>query len=395
MAQGDINRTRIDTVTDETNIIKDISEAIDFLSPFDVPFLDMVGRDSLSNPATQVKHEWLEDQLAARSGTLNAAYVAGSGELELSTDEGKALIPDDIIRVEDTDDAAITIVFRVAGGAPDSDTLVVSRIGGSADEAMGNGSYWEKVSHAAQEGGEARADMIKTELGNPHNFTQIIKDWAYVSGTMRVIRRYGYVSERAYQEEKILRRLAIDLEKAVLYGVRSYTKGPPRKSTMGGLAHYVLYPGITNSWSTVLNAGGAALSENTLNNVLQEIYNNGGNPDFIVVNGTNKRYMTSWGIPRIRTDREIRTAGASIGVYESDFAVLDILLDRWIRPGDVVIGSRGAMGLGPLEGRSFSSRLLPVTGDYDRFEVLGEYTMEVHRSQIDWGWIYNTATTYS
>jgi hypothetical protein len=52
-----VSRGIIQTVTDTTNIKLDISEAIDFLSPFDVPLLDMVGRDSLSAPCTQVKHE--------------------------------------------------------------------------------------------------------------------------------------------------------------------------------------------------------------------------------------------------------------------------------------------------------------------------------------------------
>ena len=392
MPQGDVTRGMIQTVTDETNIIRDVSEVIDFLSPFDTPFLNLVGRDSLHFPCTQVKHEWLEDELMGRSGTLGAAYVAGSGTLEVSTDEGKFLVPDDIIQVEE---GANRIVFRVTGGAPAIDVLTVTRIGGSTDTAFSSGSYWEKVSHAAQEGGEARADMTKTEIGNPYNYTQIYKDWAYVSGTMRVIRRYGYVSERAYQEEKLMRRLGIDLEKDTMYQVRSYSKGPPRRSTAGGLAHYVLFPGITNSEAEVHDAAAAAITENMLNDVLQVMWDNGGSPNIIVVNGTNKRYLTSWATPRIRTAQEERTAGASIGVYESDFGVLDILLHRWIRPEHVIIGARQHIGVGPLEGRQFSSRLLPRTGDYDRYEILGEYTKEVHYPSVEWGWIYRTKTTYS
>ena len=392
MAAGDPTIGVIQTVTDETNIIRDVSNVIDFLSPWDTPFLDMVGRDSLREPAEQVKHEWLEDQLIGRAGTLAAAYTAGAGTMTLASGEGKYLLPDDLIQVIE---GTTRLIFRVTSGAPDADVQGVSYVGGTGDANVSNGSTWEKVSHAAQEGGEARADMKKTEIGNPFNYTQILKDWAIVSGTMRSIRRYGYVSERAYQEEKILKRLAIDLEKTVLYSSRGYAAGPPRKSSMGGLLHYVLVPGISNSWSTVVNAAGGALTETLLNNTLQASFDAGGNPDFVAVNGTNKRYITSWGVPRIRTERAERTAGASIGVYESDFGVLDIILDRWLRADDVVIGTRGSMGIGPLEGRAFSSRLLPVTGDYDRFEILGEYTIEVHKPTIDWAWIYNTATTYS
>ena len=392
MAQGDVTVGVISTVTDDTNIIRDVSDVIDFLSPWDTPFLDMVGKDSLRDECEQVKHEWLEDELEGRSGTLLSAYVAGSGVMVLAADQGKYLLPDDLIQLIS---GANRLVFRVTSGAPDSDTLGVSYVGGTGDTALAAAVTWEKIAHAAQEGGEARTDMKKTELGNPFNYTQIIKDWAIVTGTMRSIRRYGYVSERAYQEEKLLRRLAIDLEKNILYGVRGYTAGPPRKSSMGGLMHYVLVPGITGSWSTVVNAAGGAITETMLNNVLQEMWNLGGNPDFITVNGTNKRFITAWAGPRIRTEREERTAGASIGRYESDFGVLDIILDRWLIGSDVVIGTRGSMGIGPLSGRQFSSRLLPVTGDYDRYEILGEYTAEVHKPTMDFGWIYNTATAYS
>jgi len=54
-----VKRGQISTVTDATNIKIDISEAIDFLSPSDVPLLDMIGRDSLHTPCTQILHEWL------------------------------------------------------------------------------------------------------------------------------------------------------------------------------------------------------------------------------------------------------------------------------------------------------------------------------------------------
>lgn len=388
MAQGDIDVGVLSSVTDTTNIIRDVSDAIDFLSPWDVPFLDMVGKDSLRAPCEQIQHEWLEDQLEGRSGTLLSSYTAGSGVMTLAASQGKTLLPDDVILLGNAN-------YRVTGGAPDSDTINVGYLGGSADVSVAAATAWDKVAHAAQEGGEARADMKKTEIGNPFNYTQILKDWAMVTGTMRSIRRYGYVSERAYQEDKILKRLAIDLEKFLLYNVRSYAAGPPRRSTAGGLLHYVLVPGIASAWPTVINASGAALTENLLNDLLQAMWNVGSSPDFVVVNGTNKRYITAWGAPRIRTDREERTAGASIGRYESDFGTLDIILDRWLRASDVIVGTRNAIGIGPLKGRQFSSRLLPVTGDYDRYEILGEYTMEVHRPTVDWGWIYGTKTTYS
>jgi hypothetical protein len=380
------NRGIITTVTDTTNIKYDISEAIDFLSPTDVPILDLVGRDSLHTPCTQVKHEWLEDELRGRQGTLLSAYTAGSGTMTLNTSEGKYLYPDDLILIAN-------VVYRVTSGPPDSDTILVTVEGGT-DASAAAAAVWRKISHAAQEGGSARADATKVAIARPYNYTQILKDWCMITGTMKVIDRYGYASEWEYQMEKILRMQAIDLEHLILYGVRAYTEGPPRKSSAGGLFNYVLLDGITDSWDTVYNAADGDLTESMLNTVLQAMWEAGGKPDFVLVNGTNKRRFTDWASPRIRTVQGERKAGAAIYTYESDFGTIDIVLDRWLRSTDVILGARGSWGIGPLTGRAFSSRMLPSTGDYDWWEILGEYTMEVHKPKIDFGWIYNTSSAY-
>lgn len=381
-----VTRGMISTQTDQVNIKLDISEVIDFLSPFDVPFLDLIGRDSLHSPCTQIKHEWLEDQLTPRSGTLGAAYTAGDGQLTLTSPEYKYLLPGDTMLVDN-------IVFRVTAGAPDANPVLVTRIAGT-DANIDDAAIWRKVAHAAQEGGVARNDGTKTTMVAPYNYTQILKDWIVVTGTMEVIDRYGYANERSYNEEKTLRKLAIDLEYALLYGVRYIDAGPPRISTMGGLFQYVYLDGIDGSWDTVHDAGGQEFTETMLNDALQRNWNKGGVLDFIVVNGTNKRRMTDWGTPRIRTDRDERMAGASIGMYESDFGTLDIILDRWLRPADVLIGTRGEMGIGPLTQRAFTSRLLPSTLDGTWYEILGEYTMEVHKPTVAWAWLYDTDSTY-
>lgn len=215
-----------------------------------------------------------------------------------------------------------------------------------------------------------------------------------ISGTMDVIDRYGYASERAYQEEKILKQLAIDLEHNLLYGVRSYSAGPPRKSTMGGLFEFIYLAGraATPDWDTVKDAAGAALTESLLNDTLQEIWEQGGMPDCIMCNGFNKRKISGWASPRIRTERDERTAGNYITSYESDFGTLEVYKNRWLRPSDVIILTKSLVGIGPLVGRQFSSRILPSTGDYTRYEILGEYTMEIHKPANAHGWIWNTAT---
>lgn len=384
-----VHRGMTRETSDTTNRKLDVSDVIDQLSPEDTPLLDIIGKDSLKTPCTQITHEWLEDQLRPNQGTLGAAYTSGSGTMTVAAGQGKYLVPDDII-------LAGNIGFRVDSGPPDDDVLIVTVIRGT-DANITNGSAWYKVGHAAAEGGNARTDASKTVVGKPFNYTQIYKDWAMVTGTMEVIDRYGYASERAYQEEKVLRQLAIQLERNLLYGVRSITTGDhttPRRSSMGGLFEFLYIQGTepATDWDTIYNANSEAITEEILNHVLQQIWEEGGQPDCILCNGFNKRRLTSFATPRIRTAQSERTAGGTIDVYESDFGDLQIIKDRWVRPADIFIITKDEIGLGPLVGRQFSSRELPSLGDYTWYEILGEYTMEVHKPSKCHGLIYNTAT---
>jgi len=303
----------------------------------------------------------------------------------LAANQGTYLVPDDIIRSE-------SIVFRVLSGPPDSDTCLVSVVAGT-DAAIAAGKAWKKIAHAAQQGGVARYDSKKTVLTRPYNYPQIFKDWMVVSGTMQVISRYGYVSERAYQEEKMLKRLAIDCEQALVYNARSYSAGPPVKATMGGLWEYIYLAGVAGSWSTVFSMAAAQLTETKFNDLLAAVWDKGGKLDCVLVNSFNKRTISTWATPRIRTERSERTAGGFTTFYESDFGTIQILLDRWIDPSDCIFITKSEVGIGPLVNRQWSSREVPSSLDGTWYEMLGEYTQEVHKPSINHGWIYNTATS--
>jgi hypothetical protein len=325
--------TQISTVTDTTNIRINIADTIDLLSPSDVPLLQLIGKSSLKFACDQVKHEWLEDELLPLVYTTNAAYVAGSGTLVLSSNEGKNVFVDDILMLGSN-------IFHVL--AISSDTLTVTGgVGDSTDAAAAAGSTVYKLSQAAYEGGVARLDTKKVAVVKPYNYTQIFKGWCVLTGTMEAIKRYGYASERAYQEAKQLLELAIQMERTIIYGTRSYTEGPPRHSTFGGMQHYIKFAGVAGSWSTVYNAASAEFTETMMNDVLQEIWERGGRPSLCVVNGFNKRKMSAWISPRIRTTQGETVGGGVIATYTSDFGDIDILLDRNLIASRVVFDSRG------------------------------------------------------
>lgn len=376
----------VSTITDTTNIIYDVSSVIDMLSPFDVPLLQRVGMNSLKTPCTQVKHEWMEDRLVPQSTTLAAAYTAGTGSITVASDSGKYFYVDDVLMIG-------TNVLRVLAISGDVLT-VVGGLGDSTDAAAASGAVVNRLGHAAKEGAVARVDTKKTNLVRPYNYTQIFKDWCLTTGTMDAIARLGYTSERAYQEDKILKQMFISMEMSLIYGRRSYSAiSNERFSTFGGLAHYILDAGISGTWDTVKNAAGEEFTETMLNDMMQDMFEEGGTPSVMVLNGYNQRRVTSWATPRIRTDIGTTMAGATVAQYTSDFGVLDIMLDRNLKASDVLFLSPEDIGFGSLTGRTLGSRLLPSLGDYTQSELLGEYTAEVRRASTAHGWYYNTATS--
>jgi len=381
---GDVLRGMIGTYTDTLSNVKlDVSEAIDQLSPRDTPLLDIVGKSSLRTPCTQITHTWLEDEDLPRTLTLATAYTAGDGFLDVTSGHENRCRPDDILVIGRN-------VFRILSGPPTNTTYIVEAgLGSSTDANAAAGATATRLAHAAVEGATARTDVVKIVVGSRYNHPQILKDWTLVTGTMEQTDRYGYASERSYAEGKVLAQLMIDFEKSLLYGARSLnTGGSQRWSSMGGLAEFVLYPGITNSWVTVIDGSGG-LTETQFNDVMQEVYDIGGMVDTVLCTSAHKRTINGWASPRIRTVRDERTGGDFIDYYESDTGTVQLVKNRWLTSTDMIFFQKGQLGLGPYTGRQMSSRPLSTTADGTWYELFGEYTIEVHRPTRDFAWLYD------
>ena len=164
---------------------------------------------------------------------------------------------------------------------------------------------------------------------------------------------------------------------------------------MGGLFSYIR----NNASSNLQDASSAKLTEKLLVDCLQDIWDDGGNPDTILVNATQKRVLSSFASPYVRTDRNENALGVIVGTYESEFGNLDIVLDRYVKPADLIIVQKEYLGIGALKGngndRSFFTTPVPVDGDRQIATITGEYTMEVRNATKAHGWIHTLSTTLS
>jgi hypothetical protein len=392
------------TIFDGSYTIKlNISDFIDAIDPRETPLLALLGwgseagtvsagADSLAFPCISPTHTWLNDELIPASGTLTAGYTSGGGTLTVGTTQVNYIKATDQLMVDDTH----YLVTSINAGAG---TVAVSVLDGSSDADHANGATWRNLGTVRLDGEAFTSTYLSTDLSSTSNYTQIFHEAVSVSGTSEATEKYGITDEFDREFAKKFQEVVIRMEQAAHYGLANSLPAANATRTdvrrMGGLYSFIRADANAN----VTNAAGAQLTEIMLVNMLEDIWTDGGKPDLILVGAKQKRIISSFMTPYVRVDRNIDTAGVVIGQYESDFGTLDIALDRYMRPDDLVIVTKDMLGIGPLKGngndRSFFVTPVPVSGDSRQAAITGEYTMEVRNSTRAHGWIYGLSTTIS
>lgn len=162
------------------------------------------------------------------------------------------------------------------------------------------------------------------------------------------------------------------LEKTLFDGVRNVGTNQTASSTldprgMGGFRTF-----ITDNTAS-LSSG--PLTQKDLEDQIQACWTDGGNPDLIICNGWVKRKISSFYAPYVRTTRAENQGGVTIDQVETEFGTLNILMSRWCPSSQLYIVSSEYVGILPYD--EFFDEPLAKTGDYERGQVVGEYTLVV------------------
>ncbi len=354
-------------------IAEDVSDLIAINSPHDTPLLDALGDPA--RPARSTVHEWLEDSLLPNVDSVFDASIADPlTETTFGVNDPATFRAGDQVR--NGSSAEVMLVIGVDAGAG---TITVTRAyGGTTAAALANLAALAIVGNASLEGADADAARF-TNRSRKTNYTQIFSATVDVSGSDVAVRQIGVRDELDYQKVQRSRELLRDLENSLINGVA------PAASPQGSTTVRRTMRGILSFISTnqfVPGAGGfpadSTLTEAQVNTALREMWNNSaGNIDTIVVGGQEKRAINQF----VASSRRF-TAGADsykdlVSTYESDFGVCRIVLSRYVPAGTVLLLDSSRIGVVPLAGRSFHYSPLARTGDSERGQVLGEYTLEL------------------
>lgn len=338
--------------------VEDVSNEYLLLSPQKTPMLDLVG---FGKETQSSEISWFEDETYATKTTATA--VATDVATTLQVADGSIFEKDTVIKVGEE----LLLVTAVNGNE-----LTVTR--GYADTAATAVAVGDKVEFQfveGVEGADARKARFKARVRHA-NITQIFDGTISISGTAAAESQIGIAN--LYEEQRLRKQeeLFLQLEKAVISGVK-YTSQNGLVRQMGGIRQRI----VTN----VLNGGNAAVSNALLNDAFQAIAEatgqNVGQGYKIIVSPKQKRAISLMDVDKINLTRQDNGRGQVVDYFIGDFGEAEIVVNPNLEPDEIFIVDVNRIKIRPLQTRQFKHEYLGKTGDNFTGTIVGEYTVEV------------------
>jgi hypothetical protein len=277
------------------------------------------------------------------------------------------------------------------------DTPIMSSIGKTKATAVYH--EWQTDSlaaattaNAAVEGADATAATLSptTRVGN---YSQIVQKTIQISGTLESVDKAGRKSEKAYQLAKASAELKRDIE-AIITANQGITVGNSSTARkMSSLLSWIKTN--TNKGSGTTTAGAdpttsgvstrtdadtaRTFTETMLKDVVQKVFSSGGTPTLLVVPPALKQVVSGFtGLSQHRYNSNASgevTILAGADLYQSDFGVISIVPNRFMRSRDALVLDPEYAALAYL--RPFQTNDLAKTGDSEKTQILAELTLEV------------------
>jgi len=267
-----------------------------------------------------------------------------------------------------------------------TETPFMSSIGTSSASATKHEWQTDSLAAAAtnvvMEGDDSPSRAL-TATSRLLNYTQISTKPVVVTGTQEVVNKAGVSSEMAYQIAKAGKELKRDME-FDLTGVNVATVGS--SGTGRRLRGYEAWcntneshgsGGSTHSTTGAVTDGTQrVLTESLLKANMKLSFDQGGNPDLLLVGSFNKQKVSGFTGNSTRMDMaEDRSLVATIDVYVSDFGEVRVVADRILRSSGRTAHVVDTEMWSAAYLRPFGVQDLAKTGDAEKKQLLTEYTL--------------------
>lgn len=304
---------------------EDLSNLIFDISPTEKPFTSAVKKTK----ATQSKHEWQTDALAAASATN--AIIEG--------DDSTANTADPTVRLNN-ELQTLRKTVQVAGRARKIDAA------GRADEFE-----YQLKKRMAELGRDLEAALTQNNAataGSAASAPLMASFESWIASASTAVGNYFSVGTGTAQTS------------AGADGTLGRPITAPVDSTVAG-----------------------TLTEASLKYVIKEAWLKGGEPSLVMC-GPEVKQKISGSFTGIATRfRDVRSGQqaeiiSGADAYVSDFGMVTIVANRFMRARTVLVIDPQYLGIASLRG--FTMERLAKTGDSDKAHIVGDYTLEVRNS---------------
>lgn len=244
------------------------------------------------------------------------------------------------------------------------------------------------ANNAVIEGADATTTVSSptTRLGN---YTQISSKVPQVSRTQRQIDSAGRGDEMDYQVMKMAKELKRDQEVALLANKAKVAGSEVLARELAGIESWIATNTVVGATGAAATGDGTdartagtltAFDEADLKSVLASCWDEGGNPDMIMLGSFNKQAMSAFvgggtsGPAQRNVDGDASRVNTAIDIYVSDFGSLTVVPNRHQVQSSALVLEMDKFCLSTLA--NFQETPLAKNGDSDRVQLLSEYTLE-------------------
>jgi hypothetical protein len=274
------------------------------------------------------------------------------------------------------------------------DTPIMSSIGKTKATAVYH--EWQTdslaaatTSNAAIEGADATSATL-SPTSRVGNYTQIVQKTIQVSGTLESVDKAGRKSEKAYQLAKASAEIKRDMEAIITANQAQSAGNSSTARKLGSLLSWIVtntskgsgttsgVDPITSGVSVRTDGTTRTFTEAMLKSVVAKVFTAGGSPATLFVSPGIKQDVSSFaGIAaqRFVTDASPTTIISAADAYLSDFGLIQIVPNRFMRTRDALVLDPEYVALAYL--RPFATNELAKSGDSEKTQLLAEFTLEV------------------
>ncbi|MGM0641952.1 MAG: SU10 major capsid protein [Thermotogota bacterium] len=345
----DVNENRIDVSPEFGRIL--------------TPTTALLNKIGISTQAIgSTTYEWYDEPQPILATSLTAAHTSGGGTLTVASTIG--ILPNSIIKVND-------VIYRVTSINSNTELAVTVISGSDANHAEND--EVTIVSSSAKEAEDYQDSSYSPSLTR-ENITQIFKEYVKISGTQSVVARKINGDLTAEEVEAKLKKLRIQLERALWMGIKVKPSDNNSPRLMGGIDWMIKnYNGIEST---------TTFSEDNFKAFLKLIYDKRGSTNEAWLNAKTLDNFMSLNSSSIRTDQSANQVGRNITTFVSQYGQTMLNVSPDIPANKIYVVDSGNIKVKPLNNRQFAYEPLAKLGDADRGQILGEYTMEFRNPEL-------------